>query len=390
MSLSWGNWDVRVYAAESWVSLAPRFAADNPHIVDMLETMLGDPVPQVRLQVARNLQVISVAAPDRMWEMAYRVASSEPHEGVLASFLGVFLRKFTWAEPEHCEAIIEIVMSRMPIAVSEEKRSRQEIQEALGSFAAQLWAGQGRLAARAWLERWAADPSTFGSALSHYCSALRAAFFYRYDGSRDAGASEMTDRAQDGLELILRATTRISAGNYAIATDETRTHEDREAAGAAYQGAEMVTHNAMNQIYFGSGANANEHHPALGLPDHQAMARFLKDYADILDLLAFSGNPATIHHLIELYEYLIPGDPPGVFDAIHEVLLGPAAREGYHHESLGNSAVVRTIQRYIADHRVIFDDVARRARLVEVLAFFSEVGWAEALKLMYDLPDLLR
>lgn len=99
MSLSWGNWDVRVYAAESWVSLAPRFAADNPHIVDMLETMLGDPVPQVRLQVARNLQVISVAAPDRMWEMAYRVASSEPHEGVLASFLGVFLRKFTWAEP---------------------------------------------------------------------------------------------------------------------------------------------------------------------------------------------------------------------------------------------------------------------------------------------------
>lgn len=152
----------------------------------------------------------------------------------------------------------------------------------------------------------------------------------------------------------------------------------------------MVTHNAMNQIYFGSGANANELHPALGLPDHQAMARFLKDYADILDLLAFSGNPATIHHLIELYEYLIPGDPPGVFDAIHGLLLGPAAREGYHHESLGNTAVVRTIQRYIADHRVIFDDVARRARLVEILALFSEVGWPEALKLMYDLPELLR
>lgn len=79
-----------------------------------------------------------------------------------------------------------------------------------------------------------------------------------------------------------------------------------------------------------------------------------------------------------------------MFDAIHEVLLGPVAREGYHHESLGNTAVVRTIQRYIADHRVIFDDIARRARLVEVLALFSEVGWAEALKLIYDLPDLLR
>ena len=79
-----------------------------------------------------------------------------------------------------------------------------------------------------------------------------------------------------------------------------------------------------------------------------------------------------------------------MFDIVHEVLLGPAAREGYHHESLANSVVVRMIRRYIADHRSIFDDPARRARLVAILAVFSDVGWPDALKLMYDLPDLLR
>jgi hypothetical protein len=147
---------------------------------------------------------------------------------------------------------------------------------------------------------------------------------------------------------------------------------------------------SLPELYFGSGANANDLQPALGLPDHAAMKRFLTDYAGVLDLLAYSGNPATIHHLIELYEYLIPADPAAVFDIVHAVLLGPAAREGYHDESLANSVVVRMTRRYIADHRSIFDDPARRARLVSILGLFSDVGWPDALKLMYELPDLLR
>lgn len=390
MNLSWGNSDVRVYAAEAWVSLAPRFAAENPHIVDMLEMMVTELVPQVRLQVARNLQVICKAAPERMWEIATKIAAEEPHDGVLVSFISVFLRKFCFSEPEKCETIIDIVRARMPIARSDAQGSEIPLHTALGSFVAQLWAGQGRPAALVWLEEWAADPVLYSGLLNHYSSALRGAFFHRYDEAKEPGASDMTDRAQDGLDMILRSATAVSASQFAIAVDETAEAAARATAGKAYQAAESVTHHAMNQLYFGSGANANEHNPALGLPDHSAMARFLVDYADILGMLAFSGNPATIHHLIELYEYLSPANPAGVFDAIHGVLLGPAAREGYHHESLGNSAVVRIIRRYIADHRAIFEDETRRSHLVALLQLFSDVGWSDALKLLYDLPDLLR
>ncbi len=158
-------------------------------------------------------------------------------------------------------------------------------------------------------------------------------------------------------------------------------HEGRDAAGKAYRAAEQVTHQGMNQLYFGSGANADDLQPALGLPDYAAMKRFLTNYAVILDLLAYSGNPATIRQLIELYEYLTPA---AVFDIVHNVLLGSAAREGYH-ESLANSVVVRAIRRYIVDHRSIFDDSDRRARLVAILALFSDVGWSDALKLIYGL-----
>ena len=44
----------------------------------------------------------------------------------------------------------------------------------------------------------------------------------------------------------------------------------------------------------------------------------------------------------------------------------------------------------LADYRAVFEDEGRRARLVAILQLFSEVGWSDALKLLYDLPDLLR
>ena len=51
---------------------------------------------------------------------------------------------------------------------------------------------------------------------------------------------------------------------------------------------------------------------------------------------------------------------------------------------------MKVVRRYIADRRGIFKDPKRRAKLVEILQLFSEVGWTDAIRLLYDLPDLLR
>jgi hypothetical protein len=167
-------------------------------------------------------------------------------------------------------------------------------------------------------------------------------------------------------------------------------HAEKLAARERYNAAEMVVHHAMNQFYFGSGADADSRQGGSGLPDAAAMGRFLVDYADILALFARSHEPATLHQLVEVYEFLIPGDPVKVFEAIHSLLLGRGEEEGYHHESLGNTAVVGIVQRYIADYRPIFENDGRRTRLVAILRLFSEAGWPDALNLLHDLPDLLR
>jgi hypothetical protein len=388
MSISWGNLSVRVYAAEGWISLAPRFAEERPEIVDQIEAILQDEEPAVRLQGARNLQVICKAAPDRMWSMGERIAASESNEQVLTSYLAHALRRFTHAEPERCERILTSAKDRLS-EFSDKDGSRDRLQECLGGWAAQLHAGQGRPVARAWLEEWAADPQRFQDALNAYTSCLRGAFFGRYAADARQGDRDMCDRAQDGLKVILVPALAISAKEHAILISAT-TDEDKKAAGERYSAAEHVIHHAMNQLYFGAGARAEDKEDGPGLNNPDTRSRFLADYAEILGLLQQSREPGTLHHLIELYEHLIPGDPVAVFTAIHAILTGVGAEEGYHYESLGNTAVVKVVKRYIADHRGIFEDPKRRAMLVEILQLFSEVGWTDALRLLYDLPDLLR
>jgi len=389
MGIIWGNWDVRVYAANAWVRLALRFAAEHPLIIDKLEAVLADPVPSVRIQAAQNLQVISAVAPERMWAMGERIATQEAHMEVLTAYLNDSMGRFSHSDPERCEAVLAIVKTRLDGGLDNENKGHSYLQECLGGLTAQLFVGQGRALPRAWLEEWITDPRRYHDLLNGFTSPLRAAFFNRYEPEAEPEARAMCDRAREGLALILGSMTAIAAEAYGVLVSDADQGE-KLAAREKYKAAEMVMHHAINQLYFGSGAYADNPERRPGLPDSAAMARFLDDYADILTLFARSREPATLHHLIELYEFLIPGDPVRVFEAIYSILLGRGEEEGYHHESLGSTAVVGIVRCYIADYRTIFEDEGRRTRLVAILRLFSKVGWPEALNLLHDLPDLLR
>lgn len=387
--LSYGNWAVRVYAADAYVGLADRFGIEHGEIIDMFDAILADPSPQVRLQAAQNLQVLSRIALPRMWPLAEQIAASESHDGVLGAFLGSVVPRFTWQEVERCEALIETVRARRLAEAQGEGTGRDHVSEALGALTAQLWIGQARPAALSWLTSWTADPPAHADLLTSFLSQVRQAFFDRYAPS-DAANAAISDRAQQAAMLILEACLSTVAESYAVASTADVTAEARQRAVGAYRASEQLIGQIMRELYFGSGAHTDNSGTAPGFPNIDAMRQFLADYRPMLVLLANSREPETHHYLIQLYEYLIPGDPAGVFDALHALLLGPGAREGYHYEGLGSTVFVRVVTRYIADHRSIFEDDARRVRLVEVLRLFSDAGWSDALRLLYDLPELLR
>ncbi len=389
MSLGWGNWDVRVYAALSWVSLASRFAEENPIIIDRLDACLNDPAAAVRLQIAGHLDIISDIAADRMWAMADRLASVEPDAEVLTSFLNGPLYGFTLVEPQKCEELLVLVKDRWEAGAFEKAEGRDHLPETLGSWAAQLYAGQGRTRARDWLGQWCRDPQGNAEALNAFSSAVRDLLFERYSTDAAPTAVAASDRARDGIVLILKTALQRCDDAYKELAAEQGGGIDKNAAVSTYQTCAKIVDHVGNQLYFGSGAFKNSKAEKVGLTDAASMRQFLDDYRTPLELLGRSREPRTIHRLVEFYEFLVPADPARVFDAIH-TLLGQAREGGYHLENLAANVVVRLVRRYIADHRPLFDNNRRREQLVAILQIFSDVGWPSAMTLLFELPDLMR
>jgi hypothetical protein len=145
-----------------------------------------------------------------------------------------------------------------------------------------------------------------------------------------------------------------------------------------------------DQFYFASGAFRDSQGGEAALNSLEAKRAFLSDTYSTLWRIADAGTPSTIHHLIELLEFLIPADPARVFDLVAHALLGAGKDHGYQFESLGADRFVAVIGRFLADHRDLFSNDDRWQKLIACLDAFMEAGWPAAQRLLYRLPELLQ
>ncbi|WP_225410018.1 hypothetical protein [Stigmatella hybrida] len=389
--MSWSNWDVRVYAASSLVALAPRFAETRFDIVDRMAACLRDSAHTVRLQIARGLSALYDVAKERMWTLAAEVADREMHRGVLQFFASDSMRVLSYAEPEQCAVILDRLLTRDWDLRDVRGASHPHASDAFARLVAFLYVARSQNLAWKWIERWASDLRHGEAYIVPMLHDLRQVFFFPYSDTTKPEQLEMAKRALKLLDLVVGASVR--------AIDEARLHllgsssqEVIEVWRPLYVAGDHVIGQVCSQFYFGSGAfqSLERSEAALGLATSKAKQSFLADNAMVLDEIAAHAQARTVHNLVELLAYLVDGDPPGVFDRIAKVLLGPAAEGGYQFEALGLSSLVKLVRRYLADHRPIFDDASRRRTLVKILELFSSAGWPEALKLLFELPELLR
>lgn len=383
-SMGWGNWDVRVYAASGYVALARRFWA--PDMLPRLLRMLSDPVATVRLQVAQSLNTLWEVARPEMWQMVDLVVDRETNLGVLGFFLAGPMSRLTSADPTRCVELIAKVLARVPAREMGESRRRETMSQAVANSAGFLWLRLGNTTAKGWIDSWIANPAGYSDYLWALVSALREALFLRFAPNASAVDTTMQDRAREIIAgLVAMAGPLIREGASLLQAG------DKERGEHLYKvGVQQVEH-ACNQLYFGSGASRvrDEGAESTLSTDAQKLA-FLTEYGDVLTAIGEAGVSSTIYHLFELYEHLVVAAPANVFDRIALLLVGPAAADGYHFESLASDALVRMVRNFLADHRGVFEEPARRESLVRVLELFSTAGSPDALKLLYELPDLLR
>lgn len=360
------------------VRSAPEVAA---RYADEIRAFAADKSPDVRCEISRRIGYLWNADKTLLWDLANGLAERETNPSVLVQLVN-FLIRASNHEPDRTVALTQKVMQRDNIEKSE---GRDVLHEGIGTLIFHLWTHHAKTVARETIDRWLVDRVTFKAELQHGAFSIRGGLVLGYDND-DALDQETRSRCQElAFEIIDQATHGLEEF---IALDHADQSDDRRAEATGDAG---LLDTMSDQFFFAVGASEirkGEEPRALGEFDYRK--RYLADNERTFRRVGDAGTPKTIHYLLQLLDFLAPGDPTMVFDLTSHALLKAGKLHGYQFESLGADQFVNMIGRTIADHREIFDDPACRLALVEVLEVFVDAGWPAARRFLYRLPEALR
>lgn len=372
---------IRVDGAEAAMSLCKVDAATAARFETSLERLGGDPHPSVRLAVASRLAMLWETARELMWDLAAVYGASETNRRVLR-FFADFLMRVLHVDPERVEAMVFAILPRVH---GRTERASEELIEAIGSIMVILWVTHERDRAHAALEVWLSNPAEHEPEIGHALNSIRDGLVVGY-GTEDSKDAAIRGRCQQFTGRVVEVTAAGMQSYFDLPPDG-RTDADCELATKLAK----LLDETGDQFYFASGA----FHEGQGgveppLRDDALKAEFLDDNYAAFRRIGDVGTPHTIFHLIEMLGYLVPGDPARVFDLAAHALLTAGRKQGFQFESLGADRFVEVIGLFLADHREIFNDTARRDQLVACLEAFVDAGWPAARRLFYRLPELLQ
>jgi hypothetical protein len=252
----------------------------------------------------------------------------------------------------------------------------------LADLVAILWVTYQSAPAYAVLTNWIRASATHTSELRKVLGTLRYAFVAGLVGAREAGDETVRHRSQAIARTIVSAANEELEAYFGVA--EPNKSQMERARGQA----ELLDAVCL-ELYFASGArdSGGDTGPVIDAPE---LKRFFVEIAPTLRAIGDYATPHTVHHLLQLLEHLMPVDPGAAFDLIAHALRSGGKRTSYQSESLGAELLVRLIGVFLADHKELFDDSARRGALIECLEIFMDAGWPAARRLLYRLPELIQ
>jgi hypothetical protein len=142
---------------------------------------------------------------------------------------------------------------------------------------------------------------------------------------------------------------------------------------------------AAQQVYHASGAFTGQEHSHTELGDPDVFARHA---LPLLDGVGQVHHPAVTHHIIQTTAHLSDAQPkPALLLATRAVTEDPA----YVTERLGVDAVLKLINRYMADHReLVLGDPECTTAVRVLLERFVRVGWPQAVQMAERMDELFR
>ena len=381
-SSSWGSPDAAVDTAEATMQLCRVDGQTVKMLLPIVEMFLVFRNPAARMQIAMRLMVFWNTAHEFMWELADRIVRTESNRGVLLFFANHFLSRARRFDAPRVEGLVFVLHAR---ASEREEEASNLVRGEVGSLTALLSNYDGRVDSIQALKKWVDDVHTFEHEVRRAIGVTRNALVLKYQ-KESLQYKEVTQRAQDFVRFAVAAMCDGIEDTAGREKEIIRLPTGSNASVLYFK----ILDEICREIYFASGAFRSNERNEPALKTNEAKREFLSDMKATLSRIADVGAAPTIHHLIELLEFLLPGNPAEVFDLVACALLEGGRKSQYQFESLGAERVVKIVGVCLADHREIFDEDERRQTLVKCLDTFMEVGWPAARRLVYRLPELLQ
>ncbi|RWC42228.1 MAG: hypothetical protein EOS55_24740 [Mesorhizobium sp.] len=363
---SWDSPSPRVEAARALARLVDKVEF-WPEIKDRFEAMLlQDSHPAVRYQLAYALPCLWHVDRDEMWRLAKEVAAKEPNPAILSLLAARLPRN----KPDDADQLEPLALD-----FSHRLTTKENGDDPIIGLITFFAVNQARPASVTELNSWLSDIIANEDRLQLVLFDIRDALLLgfntinpRFDAIR-VRAAEFIGRLITALEPAVRS--------WPLSGKEPTPLE---------LSALKLFNEIADQIYYAVGHDKLS--PAL--EERSAQIMFLGEYAPLVSKLTTLGTPRSVHYLLEVLSKLMPVAPEKCFDLVAEAMLRTTGVARYEHESLGADLFVQLIGRFLADYRSIFDDQARRNKLIDCIAIFVEAGWPEARRLFQSLPELLQ
>jgi hypothetical protein len=381
-SYGWGRPAPRIAAASalmSWVR-AVGTATDEDHA--QIIKLARDPAVEVRNSILSRANVVCLAARDLAKALAFVALTEEKNEGVISFFLGSFDnylgQNIDWA-PDHLFKLSDDLGQT-------DKTHRNDSRTILTVLILKLWLNWRVPEADKKIKQWIANPLAFRNQITEIIVQLRGLVANKNSEESDTKDIELRVFAKNYFESIVSTLANLHKDLMKQAGDGVDVKED-------LTDVTRMLDSAATQLYHGSGAySESKKIEESSDPEVNALhCQFLDEYLSSLRTLSQVPYPSVTHPVLEIVEVFMRHKPSEMLELFFAAAQEGGKSGGYHFESMGADLVVRIARKYLADYPgLIANNATYRHQILEVLNSFAEIGWPEARKLVYQLPEMLR
>lgn len=345
------------------------------------KALLADPEPSVRWLAHAELWRVSGVYEDEMWELLAVRSAQEKNIVVREAIYYSANRSRHKAILSKCVVVYSNLCETEP-SLETYDAAYHNFQRSIFD----LWVHEQNEWAATKLEKWLGD--CWNMAVPLASAVLRA---LEWLDPKNKAKQEVVERSVEFLGRALDAVKPILVEkNTALPDENPEKKADRE---KRFRMVYSVVDDIASRAYFDSGVyDPAERKGQREKTIHQSYFEATKplihqvaDYCSETNII----HASTTNYLIEYLQGVAPFAPAECLSLALQIVKGSKS-SGYHLDSIGVKNAVALVEVLLVDHKDILKTEQGMTDMLEFLDIFADVGWDEAIRLVWRLEEVFR